>query len=185
MNKRVIAAVLGAAALAAPTAAAAHDDHGRGHGSKPTDDAVRVKHEGKGRGKDKVRKPKTVTFVFKGSFTAPGTVAVVAGNSHVRKGGFVGQAVTLDLSGARIVSSDTNGDGKIDVTDVQDGDVVLVQARVPKGTKYAAPGEGETAAAIVARKLVDKTHARDRDDEHGDDDNERGDDDDSSRSEGE
>jgi hypothetical protein len=63
--------------------------------------------------------------------------------------------------------------------------VVLVPARVPKATKYAAPGEGETAAAIVARKLVDKTHARDRDDEHGDDDNERGDDDDSSRSEGE
>src|SRR3954451_915905 len=120
MKKRVIAAVLGAAALAAPTAAAAHDDHGRGHGNRSTDDVVQEKHEGKGHGKDKVRKPKTVTFVFKGSFTAPGTVQVVAGNSHVRKGGFVGQAVTLGLAAARIVGSDTNADGKIDVTDVRD-----------------------------------------------------------------
>ena len=42
----------------------------------------------------------------------------------------------------------------VDVTDVKDGDVVLVQARVVRRTKYA-----EDAEAISARKLVDKTSA--------------------------
>jgi hypothetical protein len=178
MNKRVIAALAGAAALAVPTtAAAAHNGHGSGRGHEATDEVVQDKHEGEGRGKDKVRKAKTVTFVFKGSFTAPGTVAVIAGNSRVRKGGFVGQSVTLDLSTARIVAPDANGDGKVDVTDVRDGDAVLVQARVAKGTKYAAPAEGETATAIAARKLVDKTHRHDEDDQthrHDEDDQTHG-----------
>jgi hypothetical protein len=138
MNLRIIAAALGAAALAIPTAAAADPGHGK---AKP-------KHPAK-----------TVTYVFKGTFTAPGTVAVLSGNAHVRKGGYVGQSISFDLATAKIVGVDTNADLKVDVADVADGDRVLVQARIAKGTKFAAPAEGETAAAIVARKLVDKTGA--------------------------
>jgi hypothetical protein len=132
MNNRIVVGVLAAAALAAPTAATAKPDHGKRDG----------------------KQPKKVMFVFKGKFTAPGTVDVLSGNSHVRKGGFVGQAVTFDFSSAKVVARDTNADQTVDVTDLKDGDVVLVQARVARRTKYAEGGD-----AIVARKLVDKSSA--------------------------
>jgi len=138
-NKRIIAAALAAAALAVPAAAGAQPGQGKGHEKKE-----RVGGKGKKAGK--------VTFVFRGTFTAPGTVEVLAGNAHVRKGGFVGQAVTFDFGSAKVVAADTNADGTVDVTDVKDGDRVLVLARVAKGTEFAAGAE-----ALVARKLVDKT----------------------------
>ena len=136
MNKHGVLAALGAASLMIPAAAVADPGHSKSH-----------KTPGK-----------NVTFVFKGSFTAPGTVEVRSGNAHVRKGGFVGQTITFDLTSARLVAADRNGDHKVDLTDVADGDVVLIQARISKGTKYTAPAEGETAAALVARKLIDRTH---------------------------
>jgi hypothetical protein len=151
MNKRVIAAVLGAAALAVPTAAAADPGHGSGHDRRTAKDGVR--------GKDKPKKAKKVMFVFRGSFTAPDTITALSGNAHVRKGGFVGQAVTFDFAGARVVVADSNADEKSDLADVRDGDLVLVQARVARGTEYDAPSEGTTAEPIVARKLIDKTNA--------------------------
>lgn len=145
MNTRIIAAALGAAALVLPAAAAADAGPGKGQEKKAAT------------AKPKPKKAKTVAFVFKGTFTAPGTVNVISGNAHVRKGGYVGQAISFDLATAKIVGVDTNADLKVDVTDVADGDKVLVKARVTKGTKYAAPAEGETAAAIVAGKLIDQT----------------------------
>ena len=151
MNKRIIATVLGAAALAVPAAAVA--DSGHNHAGKAVV---------KGNGKGKAKKAKKVMFVFKGTFTAPGTVAVQSGNAHVRKGGYVGKTVEFDLEDAQIGVADTNADGKRDVADVKDGDRVLVQARMLKRTKYAAPVEDETAeagAAIVARKLIDRADA--------------------------
>lgn len=144
MHTRTILAALAAAALAVPAAAVADSGPGKGH-DKPA------------------KKAKTVTYVFKGTFTAPGTVAVTSGNAHVRKGGYVGQSVTFDLASAKVVGVDTNADLKVDAADVADGDKVLVQARIAKGTKWAAPAEGETAAAVVARKLVDKTGAPEED----------------------
>jgi hypothetical protein len=143
MKKSLIAAVLGAAALAVPAAATAdsgHDQgHARGHGHvKP---AV-------------VKKAKRVTFVFKGTFGADGTVQVLAGNAHVRKGGFVGRTVTFDFTRTRVAVADTNGDGTADVADVSAGDLVLVKARLAKRTKY-----GVDAELPVATKLVDKTNA--------------------------
>jgi hypothetical protein len=131
MNKRTIAVALGAAALAVPAAAVAQPGHGK---DKPP------------------KKAKTVNFVFKGTFNAPGTVTVSAGNAHVRKGGYVGTEVTFDLDDAKIVGVDTTADGKVDLADVADGDKVLVQARVAKGT---AP-----ASELAARKLVDQTRAQ-------------------------
>ena len=152
MNKRIAVMALSAALLAVPTVAAAKPGAGKGA----------EKHAAKHESKRKSHKPKhakRVMFVFKGTFAAPGTVTVTSGNAHVRKGGFVGQAVSFDLANAKIVVADTNGDGTADLADVKDGDQVLVQARVAKRTKYAAPAEGETAAAIVARKLIVKAAA--------------------------
>jgi hypothetical protein len=150
MNNRVIAAVLGAAALAVPAAAAADSGNGKGHEKRTAEDVVKDK---------KPKKVKNVMYVFKGAFTAPGTVEVSSGNSHVRKGGFVGQTVTFDFASAKVVVADTNADAKLDVVDVKDGDLVLVQARLAKRSEYAAPAEGETAEPMVARKLIDKTNA--------------------------
>jgi hypothetical protein len=138
MKTRILALLLGAAALAVPAAA--------------------VAHPGKGHDKHTPKKPKNVMFVFKGTFTAPGTVEVVSGNAHVRKGGFVGQAVTFDFASAKVVAADTNADETVDVTDVKDGDRVLVKARLPRRTEFTMPTDAEIAEAIVARKLIDKTN---------------------------
>jgi hypothetical protein len=155
MNKRILAAVLGAAALALPAAAIGDPGHGKRIEKKATKEVVKAKG----------KKAKKVMFVFKGTFVAPGTVEVLSGNAHVRKGGFVGQEVTFDFASAKVVVADTNADQKADLADVGDGDRVLVRARVARGTKYVAPAEGEAAEAIAARKLVDKTHARGEDGE--------------------
>lgn len=140
MNSRITLVALAAMALAVPAVAVAKPGHGKGH------------------------HPKKVMFVFKGTFTGPDTVAVVSGNSHVRKGGFVGQTVTFDLADARVRAADANADGKVDVSDVADGDVVLVQARVARRTKFE-----DVSSAIAARKLIDKTHPRVKTDDSADD----------------
>jgi ABC-type amino acid transport substrate-binding protein len=153
-NMRIVVAALAAAALAVPAAAGAQP--GKGHGGG------REKQERAGGKAKKVKKPRTVTLVFKGTFTAPGTVEVLAGNAHVRKGGFVGEAVTFDFESAKVVVADANADQAMDVSDVADGDLVLVQARAARGTEFAADVE-----AIVARKLVDQTHPPVEDDDAG------------------
>jgi hypothetical protein len=134
MSTRILAAAVAAAALAVPAAAVAQPGKSKGKGAEKPAKVER-------------KQAKKVTFVFKGTFTAPGTIEVLAGNSHARKGGFVGEAVTVDLTSA-----------KVDVTDVKDGDSVLVQARIAKGTTFSAPAEGEVAETVAARKLVDKTN---------------------------
>jgi hypothetical protein len=146
LTKLVIAAGLSAAALAVPAAAYAHSPHGAGH--QPS----AVAHAGKGHGKPKAEHK--VTFVFRGTFTAPGAVTVRSGNAHVRRAGFIGKTVTFDLSRARIVAADTNGDRAVDLLDVKDGDRVLVQARLPRGTASVA---GESAAAMAGTRLVDQS----------------------------
>ena len=152
MRNRVIAGLLGAAALAVPAAAVADPGH-KGHEKKAAKELVKGK------------KAKKTMYVFKGSFAAPGTVEVRSGNAHARKGGFVGQAVTFDFADARIVAADTNADQKIDLADVKDGDLVLVQARMVKGTDYVPAAAGETAEPLIARKLIDKTNAPVEDEE--------------------
>lgn len=151
MKTRTIAVLLGVAAFAVPASAVAHSAAGKGH------DKHVAKH--------KAKKPKKVMFVFKGTFTAPGTLEVVSGNAHVRKGGFVGQSVTFDFADAKVVVADTNADQKTDLADVKDGDRVLVQARLARRTEYVAPSDGEIAEAILARKLIDRTSPPVEDDE--------------------
>lgn len=136
--RTITLAVLGAAALAVP--AAAIGAHGNGHG----------------KGHDK-GKSKSSQYVFKGTYAGDGAVDVLHGNSRVRKGGFVGQAVQFDFLSADVRVADTNADGTSDIADVAVGDRVLVQARLPKGDPGAGP--------YVARRLVDQANPEEDDGE--------------------
>jgi hypothetical protein len=160
MNRRAIISVLGAAALVAPTAAKADTGNRRGADKREAGDTV------KGDAK-RTKKAKKVTFVFKGTYTTEGTVTVRSGNAHVRRGGFLEQAVTFDLAGARLVVVDTNADQKVDLADVRPGDMVVVKARLAKGTKYAAPADGQTAEPVAASQLIDQTTTTAAADESG------------------
>jgi hypothetical protein len=182
MQNRWMAVVLGAAVLAIPGTALAKGDHGKGHGKeKAKSHQEAEKHGKKGKAKkDKAAKGKS--FVFKGVYEGEGVVAVASGNGRVRKGGFVGQDVTFDLSAAKLVVADSDGVPGITADDVQAGDKVLVQARLPRGTKAPEPAEdaeastddepaaGEAPAAFKARKLVDLSRPPVSDDDDADDD---------------
>ena len=173
MINRWMAVVLGAAVLAVPGTALAKGDHGKGHGKHKAESHEKTHKHGK---KDKASK-KAKTYVFKGVYKGDGVVTVTSGNSRVRKGGYVGQDVTFDLSQAKLVVADTDGVPGITVADVQVGDEVLVQARLPRGSKAPVveapaatesteePVADEAPTAIKARKLVDKTRPPVEDDE--------------------
>lgn len=196
MRNRWMAVVLGAAVLAVPGTALAKGDHGKGHGKDKAKSHQKADKRGK-KGKAKKQKAaKGKTFVFKGVYEGEGVVAVTSGNGRVRKGGFVGQDVTFDLSAAKLLVADSDGVPGITPADVQAGDKVLVQSRLPRGTKAPEPADddaeasrddepaGEEApAAFKARKLIDLSRppvASDDDDAaKGDDDSTEADDDDS------
>jgi hypothetical protein len=151
---RTATALLGAAALAMPAAAVAKGhpaDAGHGHGHGQSHAQSHARHQGNAHAHAHHR----VTYVFRGTWSG-GAVEVTGGNRHVRRAGLVGQTVELDLSHARVVVRDLNGDGARDLADVQDGDRVLVQARLPKGD----PGD----APYAARKLVDRARSHDEQD---------------------
>jgi hypothetical protein len=155
--RRLIAAV-GVAALVGSGSALAHGGNGHAFGKEGTTGATGASgptgatgpngNHGHANGK---HKPHKVAYIFKGTWTASdGTVKVTAGNSRVRKGGFIGKNVQFDLTNARLVVADTNNDGSRTVADRKDGKKVLVQARLPRKD----PGDPPYAA----RKLVDQTH---------------------------
>ena len=135
MRRNLIVA-LGVAALAIPSAAVAKQ--GENHG-----------HNGHGHAKGH-SKTHNVAYVFKGIYEGESKVAVEHGNARVRKGGFIGETVAFDLSGARIVVADTNGDEMRDLSDVQVGDKVVVKAMLPK--------QGPGTQPFAAKRLVDQTH---------------------------
>ncbi len=146
IRTRRLLAVLGAAALAVPSAAAAAPGHG--------------KHKSESKGKETSkrsgahgRKAKPVTYVVKGVFdAADGTVSVTGGNSHTRRGGLVGDRVAFDFSRAKVVVADLDGDGEATAADLRSGDRLHIQARLPRRD----PGTGPH----VARKVIDKTNPR-------------------------
>ena len=92
----------------------------------------------------------TVSYVFKGAYQLDGNVAVDKGNAHVKKAGLVDSIVAFDLSSAKVVVRDVNGDGSKDVNDLSVGDRVVVKARLSRKD----PGE----ATYGARQNVDQTH---------------------------
>jgi len=132
--KRSLMVALGVAALAGPAGAVASNGQGKGHQGDHG--------KGKGHGLNEV------AWVFKGYYAGKNSIDVKHGNSRVRKGGFVGQTVSFDLSGARIVVRDVNGDGQRDQSDVAVGDWVLVKARLPRKDPGDQPFE--------AKRLIDK-----------------------------
>ena len=132
-HRRVVA-LLGAGILLVPAVAGAKP------GPKPEKPA-------------KPAKPvKTSTYVFKGVWHVDGSVTVSAGNAKVRKGGFIGETVAFDVTGAKLRVADTDADGAVTVADLLEGDKVVVQAKLPR----TDPGE----APFAARKVVDQTHPK-------------------------
>lgn len=136
--RRTLIVALGVAALAVPTGALAHPGQGESHGKGQT--------QGKGHSKTH-----NVAYVFKGTYAGNSTVTVTKGNSRVRKGGYIGQTVAFDLTGARIVVADTNADNASDLNDVAIGDKVLVKAMLPKSDPGTQP--------FAAKRLIDQTHS--------------------------
>jgi hypothetical protein len=135
---------LGVTALAIPAGAIA--DHGATHG-KAKGHAKNGKAKGHANGKGKAH---AVGYLFKGFYAGDNMVDVKRGNAHVRKGGYIGETVEFDLSDARIVVRDTDGDGKRAIEDVEEGDWVLVKARLPRKDAGDQPFD--------ARWLIDKTN---------------------------
>lgn len=136
--RRTLIVALGVTALAVPAGAIAH--HKEGHTKGPGQGQT------KGKGHAKTH---NVAYVFKGTYAGNSAVDVTKGNSRVRKGGFVGQTVTFDLTSARIVVADTNADSARDLNDVAVGDKVLVKAMLPKNDPGSQP--------FAAKRLVDQT----------------------------
>jgi hypothetical protein len=154
VSKRMIAVVLGATALALPGTAVA----GSGK-DKPAEKVAKQEHKTKKGKKDKSSKAKkAVSFVFKGVYKGEGVVTVESGNAHAKKGGYVGKDVTFDLSSAKVVAAEFDNVAGLTAADLQAGDQVLVQARLPRGTKAPVAADAAEPAAIVARKVIDKTH---------------------------
>jgi len=128
---RRVAALVGAGMLLVPAVA----------GAKPG-----PKHE----------KPvKLATYVFKGVWHVDGTVTVSGGNAKVRKGGYLQQVVAFDVITAKLRVADTNADAAVTVTDLVEGDKVVIQAKLPR---TAPAADAAADAPIVARKVVDQTH---------------------------
>jgi hypothetical protein len=129
--RRSLIVALGVAALAIPAGAIAKqgENHGKANGHN---------------------KPHGVAYIFKGTYMSGGSVEVKSGNSRVRKGGFIGQTVSFDLTNARVVVDDTNADGQKNLSDVATGDKVLVMARLPRTDPGSQP--------FAAKRLVDQTH---------------------------
>jgi len=171
MINRWMAVVLGAAVMAVPGTALAKNDHAKNDKASEKSHKHGSKHEKQHKS---AKAKKAVTFVFKGVYKGAGVVTVSKGNAHVRKGGYVGQDVTFDMSAAKLVVADTDGVAGVTVADLQVGDELLVQARQARGTKAVvapvedtatatteseeAPAADEAPSAIKARKVVDKTH---------------------------
>jgi hypothetical protein len=132
-----------AAALVLPATALAKGPGGHGKGAEHG-------HAGKhGKGP---KGPKTRALNIKGTVAAvgDGTVDVLVNHANHHGRALAGQTVTVDVSDARIVVRDVNGDGQRDLGDVAVGDRVVVHSRIAKG---ATP---DPAQPVVAKRLVDK-----------------------------
>jgi hypothetical protein len=128
-------AVVAAFALASVSPAVADPGNGHGHGPSTAPGHTKTHN---------------VTYVFKGTWNAAdSSVTVKHGNHHVRKAGLIGQNVTFDLTGAKLVVADTDGNGSKTTADIKDGDTVVVKARLPRKDPGAQP--------FKAKMLIDQS----------------------------
>jgi hypothetical protein len=166
MRKNIVVGALAAAALAVPTAALATPGNGHGQGKGLEKASQKTESHGQKAKSHKQKAPKSVQFVFKGVYKGAGVVTIAKGNHHAKKAGFVGQDVTFDLSNAKLVVADTDGAPGITESDVQAGDKVVVQARLPRSTEAPSTTDAQESdvTALVARKLIDQTHPAVKDD---------------------
>jgi len=145
------AAFVAAVALAIPAAAGAHGGpppgvgHGHGHGNDGQQPSAESRSHG--------RPNRAVGYVFAGTVKsiAGNTVTVSVLHANHDAHALVGQDVEFDVSAARIVVRDANGDGKRDLGDVAVGDRVQVLARLPRDLSTATQPFAATA-------LIDKAH---------------------------
>ena len=136
-TKRPLAALALASALALPAVATARPDHaGRGHGKGPN-------------------KVHTVSYNLKGTVSAKaedGTITVTVAHSNRHGRAWRNQVVQLDLSAARVVVRDVNGDGERDAADVSVGDIAKLQVRLPRN---ATPGTSPLAVKRAVFRTPD------------------------------
>ncbi|MEA2367317.1 MAG: hypothetical protein QOH38_35 [Thermoleophilaceae bacterium] len=139
---RPLVALGAIAAIGIPVADAGAKGHGSGHGQRP----AASENHGKGHG------PKTRALNVKGTVTAvgDGTIDVLVKNANHHGKALRGQTVTVDVSNARIVVRDVNGDGSRDLADVAVGDRVAVHSRIAKGS------DPDPSQPIVAKRVVDQ-----------------------------
>ena len=135
MNRKIQRTMvgLGAFALVVPAATAAHGKS-RSHQHKPKQNS-------------------TVAYQFKGTLvdadaqSETAVVEVERANRHARA--FRGDEVTFDLSRAKLVVADRNGDGSRDLADTAPGDRVKVLARMPRRLAPTA------SQPFPAKRMVD------------------------------
>ena len=158
MSKRFATVAMAVALLAMPAVAVA----GHGQGKGKWQEKAGQKKAAKGK-----KAPKPKHFLFKGVYEGEGVVAVAKGNSAVRKGGFVGQDVTFDMSAAKVHAAESDGIAGLNMGDLKVGDVVTVHARLPRGTKAPVAGleDAVAPAPIVATKVNVKRAAAEEADE--------------------
>jgi hypothetical protein len=136
--RRPIVALGLVAALGLPAAATAHGKAGQ-HGKKPDKPGQFKGHNGR-------------ALNVRGTVAAigDGTIDVLVKHANHHGWTLNGQTITFDVSNARIVVRDVNGDGVRDLADVAVGDRVDVHSRVAKG---ATP---DTSQPLVANHVIDK-----------------------------
>jgi hypothetical protein len=128
------------AALAFPALAVARSGNGHGHGHEQAQTHSHGQGKTNAKGQSKPR-----NYVVKGTVTGVtgDVVTVDVNHSNHHGAGLVGQTVQFDLSEGRVVGR------AHDTSDVETGDRVVVQARLPRNL------DG-TQQPYKARKLVDK-----------------------------
>lgn len=104
----------------------------------------------------KAKRPHTVMHTLHGAVAsvdvAGSTVVVTVRRANRHGRALVGKDLSLSLGAARLSVADVNGDGVANLADVQPGDRVLAQVRLPR--------RRPVTGTVAARKLVDRTHPK-------------------------
>jgi hypothetical protein len=119
--------------------------------------AAAAAHKGGGENRGKRQNP-TVTYRIKGSVqsvdVAAKTLVVTVRQANHHGRALRGRDVAFDVSAARLVVRDYNGDGSRDLGDVSAQDRVLVRARLPKRLAPDAVAQPVKASGVISKHRV-------------------------------